>query len=122
MSYWYLASPYSNYPDGREAAYQLALENTAILMRAGVPVFSPIVHNHPIHLAAPGLGIALPDTHEFWVETVDRPMMQAAFGMILLRLYSWPKSRGVLAELAWFNSAMKPVIQMQPGVVPAELI
>lgn len=116
MSYWYLASPYTRYPGGREAAYKLALENTALLMRAGVPVFSPIVHTYPLEIDA-----GLRDfEHKDWMN-VDRPMFEAAKGGIILRGDGWTRSTGMQQEIGYFHMFSKPVIYMDPGVVPFPL-
>lgn len=48
MSYWYLASPYSKYPAGIEAAFQDICKQTALLIRHKIPVYSPIAHTHPV--------------------------------------------------------------------------
>jgi hypothetical protein len=48
MKFWLLATPYTKYPHGQEAAFWLAVEHRGFLLRAGVPCFSPIVHSHPI--------------------------------------------------------------------------
>lgn len=48
MSFYYLATPYSRYAAGIEAAFQAASEQAAILVRHGIPVFCPIAHTHPI--------------------------------------------------------------------------
>ena len=85
--FWYLASPYTHFPEGREAAYTLAVDTTAALLRAGVPVFSPIVHTHPPAVA----GDLQQASHEFWVG-VDQPMMDAAGGIVVLFAPSWEKS------------------------------
>lgn len=116
MSYYYVATPYSKYPHGLEAAFQLACRETARLIRAGVPVFSPIAHTHPIAMAA-GMD---PLDHTIWLPC-DEPMMRAARGLIMLRAESWEQSYGMRVERETFEAAGKPVIWMDPGEVPAEL-
>lgn len=117
MSFWYLASPYAIYPLGREAAFNLACRTTGLLMKAGVPVFSPIAHSHPVQRECP----YLPDSHEFWVEQVDLPMMQAALGLIVLQADGWRESRGMTWEIGWFKEQGKPIVPMDPGTVPTGL-
>lgn len=51
-----------------------------MLIRAGVPVFSPIVHSHPV---ADVCGID-PLSHEIWLPA-EAPMRYAAKGVIELR-------------------------------------
>lgn len=117
MSFWYLASPYAKYPLGREAAFQLACRTAGGLMQDGVAVFSPIAHSHPVAEACS----YLPDSHEFWVEQVDLPMMRAAIGIIVLRADGWQESKGMTWEIGWFKAQGKPVVPMDPGTVPTGL-
>ena len=116
MTLWYLATPYSKYPGGIEAAYQIALRQTGLLIRAGVPVFSPIAHTHPIAIAC---GID-PFDHTIWLPA-DEPMMAAATGLIMLRAESWEQSYGMGEELKAFQAAGKPVVWMDPDVLPPGL-
>ena len=41
--YYYIATPYSLFAGGREAAFRMSCRVTADLMRAGVPCFSPMM-------------------------------------------------------------------------------
>lgn len=116
MTYWYLATPYSKYPEGLEAAFRLACVETARLVKGGIPVFSPIAHTHPVAMAAD----MDPLDHTIWLPC-DEPMMKAACGLILLRAESWERSYGMKVEREAFEAAGKPVVFMDPGVVPVEL-
>ena len=115
-SFWYVATPYSKYPTGLDAAWRAACEQTVILFRAGIPAFSPIVHTHPIALA----GNFDPLDLDLWLR-VDRPMMAAAHGLIMCRLPSWQESSGMEHERRFFAERGLPVYYMDPGVVPAAL-
>lgn len=44
----YLATPYSKFEGGLEAAFRAAAEVAAKLVRQGESVYSPICHTHPI--------------------------------------------------------------------------
>ena len=114
MSFWYLASPYSAYPGGIEEAYRVACAETARLISAGVPTFSPIAHSHGIAVH----GDLDPLDHAIWMPA-DRPMMDAASGCIVLRMPGWDTSRGVAEEMMAFTRAGKPIRFMTPGQVPA---
>ena len=114
MSYFYLATPYSRYPHGLRAAWQEACRNAAILAEAGVPIFSPIAMTY-------GMENYLNKDHAFWMG-VDRPMMESAKGCIMCRMQSWDVSRGMAQELQIFQEAGKPVIWMDPGVIPDEFL
>lgn len=111
--YWYLATPYSRYPEGPEAAFRAACWQAGVLMQAGVPVFSPIAHSHPI---AAECGIDPLDL-DLWLR-VDRPMMSRARGLIVVRLPTWETSKGVEHEIAFFRGEARPVFYMDPGIVP----
>jgi nucleoside 2-deoxyribosyltransferase len=111
--FWYLATPYTNYPDGHEAAFREASANAALLVRHGVPVFCPIAHTHPMAEHLP----AEVQDHEFWME-VDAPFMAAAFGAIVLKMPGWQRSRGVSHEIDFFLNRGKPVFYMNVGQLP----
>ena len=114
MSYWYMASPYSKYPYGLSSAHLHACRACALLITAGIPVFSPIVHSHPIA----GLD---PLDHDIWMP-LDRAMVEAAGGLIVLKLEGWSRSVGVSEEIEWFAEMGKPIVYMEPGEVPAILL
>lgn len=116
MTYYYLASPYSRYPHGLAAAHRAACIEAARLIRAGVPVLSPIAHSH--HIASYG-DVDARD-HDLWLR-VDESFMRGAQGMIRLMLPGWLDSYGMGWEYAWFVERDFPVIDMVPGVVPEEL-
>lgn len=112
MSYWYLATPYALYPEGKQAAYEAAKEQTAYLLSKGIPVYSPIVHNHPISLLD-----SLKDKDgdfDFWIKLVDVPLMQGASGLLVCCLESWERSKGIVFEIDWFNQNNKPIKMFWP--------
>lgn len=115
-TFWYLASPYSRFGGGIHQAYRFAVEATGLLILARVPVFSPIVHTHTV---AGVCGID-PADHDVWLPA-DRPLMDAASGIIVLRLAGWDESFGVDQERKVFRAAGKPEVFMDPGRVPAEV-
>lgn len=107
--YWYVATPYSKYPAGIEEAFKAACEGVGRLIKRGVPAFSPIAHSHSVAIYA---GID-PLSHDIWLEA-DRPMMEAAHGLIVLMLPGWNESFGVAHEIEHFEKAGKPVIYLVP--------
>lgn len=118
MRYFYLASPYSKFPTGLDAAFSLACANAALLVKAGVKVFSPIAHSHPVAQ----VGGIDPLDHEIWLPA-DAPFMRNAHGLIVLRASGWQDSHGIAEEMNAFKAAGKPIIYMDPGVVPmAEIV
>lgn len=113
---WYLGSPYSKYPLGLNAAHKAVCENAALLIEEGVAVYSPIAHTHPIALH----GQIDPLDHGIWLP-IDAPLMAAADGLIVLKLMTWDRSSGLAFEIKGFAAADKPIVYMEPGIVPAEV-
>ena len=111
--FWFLATPYSKYPHGLDAAFRLAARQRGLLVRAGIPVFSPIVHSHAVAMEC---GID-PYDHAIWLPA-ETPMRRAASGIILLRAESWEISFGMKLEYEEFRAAGKPTIWMDPDVLP----
>ena len=70
---WYVATPYTRYAAGRDAAFHEACRVTARLLESGVKAYSPIAHTHPVAQYT----LTCETDHEFWL-VVDRPFMDAA--------------------------------------------
>jgi hypothetical protein len=117
MRFWYLATPYSKYPHGLEAAFRLAVEQRGLLLKAGVPVFSPIIHSHPVAMQC-GLD---PHDHSIWLPS-EAPILAAACGLINLAAESWKISFGMMMEREDFQKRGLPIVYMTPGTVPDELL
>lgn len=113
MSYWYLATPYSKYGEGLDAAFVLAARAAGELNAAGIPTFSPIAHGHPMSVHA---GIP-PLNHEFWL-ALDAAFMGPAHGLIVLMAEGWDKSFGIAKEIDAFKVAGKPAFYLEPGNDP----
>jgi len=102
----YLASPYSSSSAiVREDRFDAVCVAAANLMRAGLLIFSPIAHTHPIALCG------LPKGWEFW-EKYDRQFLEACSGMIVLTLDGWQASKGIRAEVDIMTNARKVVAYM----------
>lgn len=114
---WYLATPYTDYRAGREAAFHDACFQAALILREGIAVFCPIAHSHPIA----EIGNLDPTDHGIWLPA-DEPLMDAAFGLIVCLLPGWRESQGVTHEIDRFLAAGKPVVKMLPGTVPVREI
>lgn len=110
--YWYAATPYSKYPGGHEAAFIAACQVTATLIRHGQPVFCPIAHSHPIAIHG---NLSLTD-HNIWLPA-DRPLMDAAGGILVVMLEGWDESIGVRHEIEVFQKAGKPIAYLQPVAI-----
>lgn len=110
-TFWYIATPYSKFPGGRELAFEMACEITARLAGHGLRVFSPIAHSHPVSRKMPP-SVSNTD-HDLWIN-FDRPMMEAASGLISYEAQSWDVSRGMRAEIDYFIAAGKPIVSWNP--------
>ncbi len=99
----YLCSPYSA-PDPavREQRFHAACRAVAELLRAGVYVFSPIVHSHPL------VAFDLPTEFVFWA-SIDREHLARCDEVAVLMLDGWAKSVGVREELRIARELGKPV-------------
>ena len=111
MSFWYLASPYTKYESGTAAANRHAAYWTGWLSAKGISVFSPITHTHPLHEFGP---CDMPRTHEFYMK-IDKPFMEAAFGLMVLKLPGWDSSKGIKEEIEYFVEANKPIVFFEPS-------
>jgi hypothetical protein len=113
MSFWYVASPYSRYPLGIVHAHAEICRQTALLVKAGIPAFSPIAMTHPIAIE----GDIDPFDHNIWLEA-DRTFMEAAKGLIVCKMQGWEESYGIGVEIESFERQGKPVYWMEPGELP----
>lgn len=107
--YYYLATPYSKWAAGLDDAAQTAAWLAGRLIVAGVVVYSPIAHSHAIARAA---GID-PYDHAVWLPA-DRPLFDAAHGLLVAALEGWRDSYGICEEITWAKSQRKPRFLLDP--------
>ncbi len=100
----YVATPYSKYPHGMDAAFVEACRASGWLIANGVRVFCPIAHTHPI---AKHSDIPL-DSYDIWIPA-DRPFMGTAGAIVVVMMESWETSYGVGVEIEAFRKSGKPV-------------
>lgn len=112
----YLATPYSKFHDGLEAAYVMACKARAELIAAAVPCFSPIVHSHGVAIHG-GLD---PLRHDIWLPS-EAPILQASCGLVIYQAEGWTESYGIAKEIAAFRAAGKPVVHWALHVSAASL-
>jgi nucleoside 2-deoxyribosyltransferase len=105
----YLASPYTH-PDHRvrQRRFEEACRAAAALLRAGVAVFSPVAHSHPI------ARYGLPTSWDYWA-TVDREFLARCDVLAVLTLPGWRESVGVQAEMACARELHIPIVFVAPG-------
>lgn len=106
----YLATPYTKYKDGDiDAAFRDAAKLAAQLLRAGIKVYSPIAHTHPIAIH----GKIDPLDHKIWLP-FDEAMMDACDVLIVAEMEGWRESKGIAHEVAVFKLAAKPIFHLDP--------
>jgi hypothetical protein len=111
----YLATPYSKYVDGIEAAFQDASWLAARLLQEGLQVFSPIAHTHPLaeygQLDPLDLSIWLP---------LDDAFLKVCDTLFVARLDGWSISKGVAHEIEFFQRARKPIYFVRPDTLDVD--
>ena len=92
----YLAVPYSHKNKNvRELRFEIANMVTAILIRSGAIVYSPISHTHPVDKYMKG---------DFgWVE-FDFNFLKHCKKLVILRLPGWKESEGIKREMEYANN------------------
>lgn len=108
----YLASPYTNHPEGRAEAFVRTRQLAQILLLRGVVVYSPVVHGHPLGGVVKQDGDhmgTVPMTSEFWLAHC-RPFLDAANHMLVFMDEGWKESRGVTYEIGYMHARRRPVV------------
>lgn len=103
----YLAAPYSH--ENHIVVYQRVVwinAATAALFAKGLFVFSPITHTHPIKELTESKG-----SFEQWA-AYDYAMLDRCQRLLVLTLPGWDKSKGVTAEIAYWQKRGLPVEYM----------
>src|SRR5690606_11944337 len=116
---WYLATPYAKYAAGHEQAFRDASRVAAALIGAGVPIFCPIAHSHPLSV----YGTLPKNDHALWLG-IDEHFMKAAAGLIVARMPGWSDSYGVNVEIEHFRKSGKAILYLDnlneilPSIMP----
>lgn len=111
-SFWYLASPYSGYPDGRSAAYRRICRIAAVLVAQNHPVYCPIAHSYPLAET----GLVPSDSYEVWLG-VDFRFIDASGGLVIAKMEGWASSHGISKEIEHAERTGKPVHYLEPETV-----
>lgn len=99
MTLYYFAHPYTG---NEEENYAKCLERTALLMRRGCIIYSPILSSHP-------LDKTLKWNHEKWLE-YDTIFMRKCNALILVK-GEWEQSKGCKMEFEHFKGRNKMITE-----------
>lgn len=105
----YLASPYSKYRDGLEAATSEIAKVAAKLIDTGVHLFCPITHMHQIARD----GNLEPRDHNLWMR-LDHALMQHCDCLVVTKMDGWDKSAGVAEEIKTFEDTGREILYLDP--------
>lgn len=106
----YLATPYSKYEGGNLAlAFRDAARLAAQLMQAGVIVYSPIAHTHPLAI----YGDIDPLDHDIWL-LFDEIMMARCDVLIVAQMNGWKESKGIDYEVRFFAERKRTIFMLDP--------
>ena len=105
----YLATPYSKFKDGLDAAFEAASALNCRLMIEGVNAYSPIVQTHPMAK----YGNVDPRNHSIWLK-FDEVMMERSDSLVVAMMDGWGDSFGISYEIDFFRKAEKPVFYINP--------
>lgn len=103
----YLGTPYTNFDEGIELAFREAARIAAALLRAGVEVYSPIAHSHPLSL----YGDIDALDRDFWIKYQENFMSRCDV-LIVAEMRGWKDSIGIAHEIAFFLRARKTIFQL----------
>jgi hypothetical protein len=106
--FWYLATPFTNYPLGHEQAWLDACRLRGELVRMGISAYSPIAETYGAVKQ-----MNLPVDHIFWKADNESKMIHA-YGLIMAELPGWADSEGMDREHKWFLGAKKPIVWCRP--------
>lgn len=101
---YYMASPYTAYPEGIEEAFHLACAVAGAFIQRGMIVFSPIAHSHPLV----ELG-GVENTHEVWMEQ-DLHILAKCDALLAIKAPGWENSKGMKMEIEEAGRLGIPVI------------
>lgn len=108
----YLATPYTKFDDGLDAAFEVAAQIGARLLKSGVFVYAPIVHLHPMarHGRLDPLDLSLWYPH-------NAEMMKRCDTLIVALMPTWEKSAGMALEVEYFRREGRPIFDLDPDTM-----
>lgn len=115
--YLYLATEFSRYPDGLDAAHKMACVAAGIFDAADLPFFCPISHGHGLskHGGIPALD------QDRWLR-INQPFIDHAAALVVWMTPTWKTSFGIGKEIDAFDLAGKRIFKVTPGPLAPWLI
>jgi len=111
----YIAAPYAHPEKSvREHRFRTACRAAALLMQAGVVVFSPLSHSVPISEFLEDDFLKEMTLHEFWMRQ-DLFLLDRCDELLILGLRDWEQSEGVREELFFALGKNKPITLIEEG-------
>jgi hypothetical protein len=113
LGYWYLATPYSDYPDGHDAAWEAALPHPRRAHAVRRVLLQPDRRD-----ARDRQALRHPNRSQDLGQD-NLPKMLAAAGLIVARLPSWKRSKGIADEISYFETIGVRSFISIPEMTPA---
>lgn len=105
----YLATPYSKFERGLDAAFREACVLTARLIKTGIAVYCPVVQSHFLAIH----GNIDPLDQEFWGK-FNLPMLRVCRTLIVAHMNGWDQSTGIAQEIEFFEKRARPIFDLDP--------
>jgi hypothetical protein len=109
-------SPYSNPdPAKQELNYEWAKLAVVLFTMRGVPVYSPIVHSHPV-----AVSYNLPGNSSYWFAQ-NQAFMERSGSATIFTVPGWENSQGIKEEVSEFSLLGKALSFLSPEEAIREL-
>lgn len=105
----YLASPYSLFEGGIDAAHSAVCKIAAHLIMGGAAIYCPIAASHEIAR----IGNLDPLDHKLWMP-FNQKFMIVCDTLIVANMEGWRDSYGIGEEVKFFTAAGKPIYDLDP--------
>lgn len=113
----YLATPYTKFPRGIDQAAHEAAVLAGRLIRAGLNVYSPVIHGHIIARAS----VLDPNDYRIW-RPLNVVMMERSDVLLVAKMDGWRSSFGVGDEMSVFRGEGKPICLVDPETLAIEAV
>jgi hypothetical protein len=108
----YLATPYTNYEKGIEWAFREASRIAGELLLAGVEVYCPMAHCHPLSIHAQIDAL----DRDFWLRYQEAFMARCDV-LIVAQMQGWKESHGINHEINFFLTRKRVIFMLNPDTM-----